>query len=128
LRKHSYKDKLSVIKERLWQWAEYMLEPIPGLSYSSTTIEYRLMIEGANGGNSTPQARVPRYRPHPREAEVNRSLQELTKRQLSIIHLTYITRTNYKEISKELDISVRTYMRDNKKAHEIIGKYIGLSL
>ena len=77
------------IKYRLEIWAERECKPIPGLSYSSTTIEARMMETGC-ASSGVAMRTIPAYSPSRSNLEMDKAISGLGKFYKLMIHNKYI--------------------------------------
>ncbi len=105
------RDRLEV---RLLAWGDWIVKPVSGISYPSSTTEYRLMREALNhGGRSGPKstrattARIPAYRPHPRESQTHIAVMDLPDSIRVVVVARYAHLLNATAVAEILGITAR---------------------
>ncbi len=94
-------------------WAEWVLTPVPGLSYPAETITYKLFRERQGAVHSIHQsgARVIMYWPHSDKKNIqiiNRSIEQMGKPG-QIIFMQYINNRKHQEIIREMKLKQSQY-------------------
>jgi len=82
-------NKFEGIKNRLKSWAEAEAKPLPGLSYSDTTIESRMMEHGCITSNTAVRT-IPAYQPCSFNLEIDQAVYNLNKFQRRMVFQKYV--------------------------------------
>ncbi len=120
-------DTFEGIKRRLESWGEAEAKPVPGLSYSDTTIEARMIEVGCiTSGNAVRV--IPSYRPNASNLEIDQAVHNLNKFQRRIVYDKYVKQLSDKQCMALSNRSKSSYYAELDSIYHFIAGWLKYSL